>query len=118
MFREYNDFNLKGHPVKPLCPVGKVRSLFIEQPVKVGAVAFSLAVNDAPNLILNLHQLFASVHCSRINRDVDSRIDEVVEHFRLFFIVDCFVKEDGVFVGEVKTLTATCVMTSPSASIN
>ena len=44
---------------------------------------------------------------ARINSNVDSRVDKVIEHFRLFFVVNRFIEKNRILVCQVKTFTST-----------
>ena len=92
-FREDNYFDLKRESMQLFRPIGQVRARFVKKTVEVRAVPFALAVNDAPNLIFHLHHVRTTAHCARINSHVNARVNEIIEQFRLFFIVRGLVKE-------------------------
>ena len=74
-------------------PIRQVRARLVEKTVEVRAVPFALAVNDAPNLIFHFHHVVTTAHCARVDSDIETRVDEVVEQFRLFFIVRSLIQE-------------------------
>ena len=95
-FREYDYFYLERESMQLFRPIGQVRARLVKKTVEVRAVPLSLAMNDAPNLIFHFHHVVTTAHCARVDSDIDARVDEIVEQFRLFFIVRSLVKEYAI----------------------
>ena len=90
-------------------PVRQVCARFVEQTVEVLRVAFALAVDDAPDFVLHLHDSVPASDRSRVDSDVDTRVDEIVEQFGLLFVVCRLVEEHTVAAVEIEALSATGV---------
>ena len=78
------------------CPIGQVRARLVKKTVEVRAAPLSLAMNDAPNLIFHFHHVVTTAHCARVDSDIDARVDEVVEQFRLFFVMRGLIEKYAV----------------------
>ena len=66
-------------------------------------------MNDAPDLVFQLHETVSPPHCSDVYGDVDTGVDEVVEDLRLLLVMCRLIEEETITPIEVEPLSPTGV---------